>query len=893
MELMILAVMAVGILPWVLVFLVFWQRKQLRDLKNRVDRLEREWVPRSRDEIAVPAAAVKTESEAVPPPLLPPIVPTSSIPPDAAVGPRPHLDPTRLEQQIGGIWLQNVGSVLLLMGAFFLIVWGYATGRIGPEVLVLAGVLLGIVVAWRGTVIARALLALGNALIGVGLGTMYITLYVGHFRMDVLPAWAAFSFLAVVALTTVAIGLRRREPTIATMGVIGAFLPQLMAVWIPLQGFRLPLPTLLAYFAVVNGVVFALAATVGWSGLVIFSMLLTSWTWTANATAGWSFGTQLGLTAVFAGLGLAPVVRLVRAPSAVRNVDLLVVALAPLLLLLCSIPHLLQAGRIQSAWLLGALGILYIGGAIWVESRRERRDLWKPLTGAATIFLTAALERGIDPEHLAMAWAAEGAVLVALGLAPRRDVWLRALGYGVSALSACWLASILFTRWGGVDLGFLHVTTLRDLFCVAALLAVAHMIGRGREHLADGERGWAPGFASVAGNLLLMIWIARESGRLRHALPAFAGPDAGSVAFALMGAAWLIHATVLFTLGRRHGASVLRHTGYVIGTAGVLSLLGAYGTGYYWKPSATPFVSPTALLGALGVLVALAASNLLWRDRQRLGHSDQRAPEVVAGAANLLLMVWIAREATRLRGVLPGLQGGSSATADWTLTSLGWLLQGLVLMAIARRSGANVLRHFGYVVGGTGALGLWVGHASSDVWRAGQPPFLNPAAVIAGLGIVVLIASSELLWRGRERLGPSERRMPEVAAGAANAILLLWWAREAGHLAWMLDPAGAGARTLAAIFTSAAWTAQAIGLFGIGWIRNSAFLRWSGLVLFGLTVVKFLAVDLDRVDAFWRFAGAVGIGVALLVVSFLYQRRGRRASDPARGPAEVPGTEAP
>jgi len=219
-------------------------------------------------------------------------------------------------------------------------------------------VLLGVLVAWRGNVIARTVPALGNALIGVGLGTMYITLYVGHFRMSVLPTWAAFSSITLVALSTVAVGLRRKEPIIATLGVLGAFLPQLMAVWIPLQGFRLPLPMLLAYFAVVNGVVFVLAATVGWSGLAILTMLLTSGTWAVTAHGGWSFGIQMGLTAVFAGVGLAPVMRVARVPAPVRNVDLLVVALAPLLLLLCSIPYLLEAGRLHAAWMLAGLGVV-------------------------------------------------------------------------------------------------------------------------------------------------------------------------------------------------------------------------------------------------------------------------------------------------------------------------------------------------------------------------------------------------------------------------------------------------------------------------------------------------------------------------------------------------------
>jgi uncharacterized membrane protein len=167
------------------------------------------------------------------------------------------------------------------------------------------------------------------------------------------------------------------------------------------------------------------------------------------------------------------------------------------------------------------------------------------------------------------------------------------------------------------------------------------------------------------------------------------------------------------------------------------------------------------------------------------------------------------------------------------------------------------------------------------------------AALIVAFATTLLILGAELLWRHRDRLSAAERRIPEVTTAIANLILLLWWAREAGHLAAAVVPAGESlgaskpaVRTLAAVFTSAAWTLQAVVLFALGWIRGSAFLRWSGLMLFGLTVLKFLLVDLDRVDAFWRFVSALGIGAALLVVSFLYQRKARRSAGELRGTAE-------
>jgi uncharacterized membrane protein len=55
-------------------------------------------------------------------------------------------------------------------------------------------------------------------------------------------------------------------------------------------------------------------------------------------------------------------------------------------------------------------------------------------------------------------------------------------------------------------------------------------------------------------------------------------------------------------------------------------------------------------------------------------------------------------------------------------------------------------------------------------------------------------------------------------------------------------------------------------------------MRWAGLGLAGITVLKFLVVDLQAVDVFWRFLTAIVVGAALLGISYAYQRRARSAS---------------
>src|SRR5204863_6368846 len=128
---------------------------------------------------------------------------------------------------------------------------------------------------------------------------------------------------------------------------------------------------------------------------------------------------------------------------------------------------------------------------------------------------------------------------------------------------------------------------------------------------------------------------------------------------------------------------------------------------------------------------------------------------------------------------------------------------------------------------------------------------------LGAVGRAVLASS----WRASARGTRSgfERRSPEVWAMAAAFVMLFWRARGADHVARvMLDAGGpdtaawraadAGLRdralSLGGILASVGWLAQAVAVFAFGWARRSAFLRWMALALLGLTLVKFVLVDL-------------------------------------------------
>src|SRR5262249_22054634 len=138
-------------------------------------------------------------------------------------------------------------------------------------------------------------------------------------------------------------------------------------------------------------------------------------------------------------------------------------------LIASSWPFLAYANTRASAAFLATLAALYLLAALWVDTRRPERDLWRPLTGAATLFLTVALQRGLGVENTPMAWSVEGAALVELGLAPRRG-WLRWMGHAVLMLAGLWLFVALAAVLGGPGRGtFLDAHAIRDVVVIAAI----------------------------------------------------------------------------------------------------------------------------------------------------------------------------------------------------------------------------------------------------------------------------------------------------------------------------------------------------------------------------------------------------------------------------------------
>lgn len=75
---------------------------------------------------------------------------------------------------------------------------------------------------------------------------------------------------------------------------------------------------------------------------------------------------------------------------------------------------------------------------------------------------------------------------------------------------------------------------------------------------------------------------------------------------------------------------------------------------------------------------------------------------------------------------------------------------------------------------------------------------------------------------------------------------------------------------------SVAWALYSTLLIVIGLRSDYAPIRYFAILLFALTTVKVFFIDTAHLQRVYRILSVIGLGVALLVTSYLYQRTGRQ-----------------
>jgi len=165
--------------------------------------------------------------------------------------------------------------------------------------------------------------------------------------------------------------------------------------------------------------------------------------------------------------------------------------------------------------------------------------------------------------------------------------------------------------------------------------------------------------------------------------------------------------------------------------------------------------------------------------------------------------------------------------------------------------------------------------------------FLN--ARFASFAVVVAALALSTYWARSHRaeLKPDERQLFGLVAIAVS-VVAVWGLSEEIWYALGRQQLATDTRFARQMGLSLLWTLAASLLIFVGAKWRVAALRWQGLVLLGITVIKVFLLDLSFLERAYRIASFLVLGVVLLAVSFWYQKHLTQASeDEAAGGADT------
>ena len=519
--------------------------------------------------------------------------------------------------------------------------------------------------------------------------------------------------------------------------------------------------------------------------------------------------------------------------------------------------------------LAAVLALLNIGLGYVV--RKQRREESLHFVALAFTLFTIAIALRFDAAWITCGWATEGVVLAWLGLRERRQ-WLRAGGLALfgAAIARLGLAQLSEPTVGEVVL--LNSRGLSGLFVSGLTYLLAYLHNR-YDYGVERKTEVAAGL--VLASLLSLAVAVSEIGAYwqLHVRPPFEPAAQMIIASILAG-------TGIVWLGLQRKEEWVRAVGAAVLAIAMFAL-------FTIQLAQAPVGYVTALNGRAfaGVFAVVVLYGLVAMHRRSGRHIGQLATNMAilmttAGLMTLSLLTseidafWAARgAATVWSGTREGLQSAAWAAVGGFLIWYGLSVRrawsraiggGLLLVAVLR-----LLRlHF----------------ASPPV----EHVVLANARVMTSIVVIALLYGLAHLYAKdplestpeNTRDDPEEGRSTPATALrlVANALTLTlltgeitahWHVYDTRHTSDLASTTMHFAREMTLSLT---WAVYATILAIVGLIRKYAPIRYFAMTVFAITIVKVFAIDLAELDRIYRVLSIIGLGVTLLVTSYLYQK---------------------
>ncbi len=897
--------------------------------------------------VELPIIPVPLPEAKAPRPIEPPR--KAAVPPVAERPlPQPPRAPVDWESLLGVKGAAWVGGIALITSAIFFARWTIEQGLVTPELrfaLMLVAGISALVAAEVG--LRKGYERTANPLSGAGIAILYIAFFAGHSRYDLISMPAAFAGMVVVTITACVVAVRYDAFATAALGLIGGF-----ATPVALStGVDRPIG-LFSYILLLNLGLVAVGVNRRWHGLFELGLAGTliiqiGWFWRfmspANLLVGlvafFIFGIlYLVIPIVSREEGNERVVRLGAIGGAMPFAFMLFLAGAPVYV---------------DQWPLLVGMIFLLDGAILVVAiLRGRAALLLSASIATSLTLTLWASEGLNPSRGGSVMAVSlAAIAIGLFFNLSRRAALRFGSLDDQALRVLDVASLASSAGLGIFalilVGHHRGAPAAPFVLIATALAVSLVERAGHEGRLRGAL--AVGAMSLA--VLVQLWFLSAVTAvtvvgylalpflLSALLSAFAIRDTGERAdaeaeVAVRLSSWISLFGLYLALAQSEIASgggvlflffaahVLVITGSVLRsgwTIGLPAMMGASALylliwqAAYMKPSqhgmaflftagfyayflALPMLVPFArwreawlpwLTSALSGPAFFLPFYFVYHDSFGTA-SIGLLPLGLAAVSGLALRVVSARFtesagdalSARLRLRYLAL---FSAVALWFIAvaiplqldrqwiTLGWAIEGMALCWLFGRLPHRGLPIFASILFALVGIRLLLNPEVLSYQERGVP-FFNWILYTYGVATACCLIGQSLLRRASD-----DAVVRRLADGIAfNGLLLGFWLVNLEILDYFsVGPtiALSGHRGYAVkLALSAGWGLYAIILLVVGVAKDLKPLRYLSLAFLMLTVAKVFLYDLSELGGIFRVFSFLGLAVGLILVSLFYQR---------------------
>lgn len=767
----------------------------------------------------------------------------------AAQAPAAAMSAESIETAIGSRWLLYVGVVAVIVGISYFEKLAVDNQWIGEGARVLQGGAAGLLLVYAGLRFIRGGYPIyGQMIAGGGIAVQYVSIYAAFNFYHLIDRPLAFTLLMLVTMLAASFADRQRSQGLALMAVGGGFATPFL-----LPGATDAQLALFGYDAILIAGTMYLAHRRDWPMLNVVSYGLTVLT-----VFGW--GTRF------------------YAPSKYLITELFLTLFCAMYLYILSQSRKPERSNADLSSLLWTAPVAYYLASIAILSSHPAGMLVYLLGLAlAGAFLSVRVTGRANPGVRLVFWAATAGPLVQWTTRYAGDVWFAP---GLATVTAVYLIQLVAhleatrrtdRRLSPVELAVLHATGLGAFVCAYRLIDAVNVDAVGSAaalfaawqgavwfRLAPRDRDHALHFGAL-GFTLLMIAIGLQ----------FHG------AWITMG--WAAEGAVIIWLGLRERRDWLRAGGLVLLAVSALRL--------FDLQFAPRSLDQSVLLNqpvACSLVVIALMYGLAWLHHRR-NETGQYSIEIGGAlvAAQLLTLSMATAEIeaywqSATTGIWWMARNGPQAMA-WAATGVAIVWLGLVRRQLWMRALGGAL------VAIAMALIVLFDFAAVPLTHV----VVANSRVIAGAVVIALLYGLARLYRELGEPGRAAHQVYAALVLAANVLMLLLLTSEATAY-WRVRDA-LNARDLGAVegqfaremTLSITWALYATALIVAGIRKQYAPIRYLAIAIFAVTIGKVFAFDLPKLGEIYRVLSIIGLGVTLLVSSYLYHRFRSRLSQQA------------